>query len=100
MNENILSTSPPKYYGESMKRAIYKHRENNRDDYNERQRKYYEVKSNDVEWKEKFNQRCREANRKYREKKREENPPRPRGRPRKENINPNIVVPITDRELI
>ena len=89
-----MSGTPPKYYGENMKKAIYKHRENNRADYNERQRKYYEAKSNDVEWREKFNERCREANRKYREKKREENPPRPRGRPRKIFMRETADMPI------
>jgi len=91
--ENMCGT-PPKYYGENMKKAIYKHRENNRADYNERQRKYYEAKSNDIEWREKFNERCREANRKYREKKREENPPRPRGRPRKVFMRETADMPI------
>lgn len=86
MTEENRVGSPPKYYGESAKKAIYKHREANRDEYNERQRKYYSDKILDAEWKEKFNERCKEANRKYREKKRLSVPPRPRGRPRKESI--------------
>ena len=57
-----------KYYNENIKKAIYKHRENNRPAYNERQ---------------------------YREKKRQENPPKARGRPRK--IIPVSVPPILER---
>ena len=89
-----MSGTPPKYYGENMKKAIYKHRENNRADYNERQRKYYTEKCKSDEWREKFNERCREANKKYREKKREENPPRPRGRPRKIFMRETADMPI------
>ena len=81
-----LSGTPPKYYGEASKKAIYKHREKNREGYNERQRKYYTEKSLDEEWKQKFNDRCKEANRKYREKKALEHPPQPRGRPRKDGV--------------
>ena len=77
-----------KYYNENIKKAIYKHRDNNRPAYNERQRNYYAKLSDDPDWKQRFNERCREANRKYREKRRLEVPPRPRGRPRK------IVEPV------
>lgn len=80
-------------YTPAMKNAIYKHRENHRDDYNKRQRDYYTKFSENEDWKQKFNERCREANRKYREKKRGENPPRPRGRPRK-IIEDRVDIPI------
>ncbi len=84
-----------KYYNENIKKAIYKHRENNRPAYNERQRNYYAKLSEDAEWRTCFNERCREANRKYREKKRLENPPRARGRPRK--TIPVLDAPILER---
>tara|TARA_R100000951_G_C2497026_1_gene136240 strand:- start:208 stop:492 length:285 start_codon:yes stop_codon:yes gene_type:complete len=84
-----------KYYNENIKKAIYKHRENNRPAYNERQRNYYAKLSEDEEWRTCFNERCREANRKYREKKRLENPPKARGRPRK--TIPVLIPPILER---
>jgi len=71
------------YYRPSVKKAIMNYRAKNIVKYNEFQRQYYHIKKEDEEWKEKFNERCKEANRKYREKKRLESPPLPRGRPRK-----------------
>jgi ABC-type oligopeptide transport system ATPase subunit len=85
------STEPKKYYTQSVKKAIYKYRENNRDNYNERQRNYYAEKTSNEEWKAKFNERCKIANQKYRKLKAEQNPPKPRGRPRK------VLPPLVER---
>jgi hypothetical protein len=79
----LEETQPKTYYRPSVKKAIMIYRAKNIDKYNEFQRQYYHTKKGDDEWKGKFNDRCKEANRKYREKKRLENPPLPRGRPRK-----------------
>lgn len=81
MSENIEDTK--KYYTNSVKKAIYKYRDNNRDVYNERQRNYYADKKNDDDWKQKFNEKCKLYNKEYRRRKAEANPPKPRGRPRK-----------------
>ena len=70
-------------YTPAVKKAIDKYRSKNIDRYNELQRQYYETNKEDEEWKQKFNERCKENNKKYRERKRLENPPKPKGRPRK-----------------
>jgi type I site-specific restriction-modification system R (restriction) subunit len=70
-------------YTPAVKKAIDKYRSKNVDRYNELQRQYYETNKEDEEWKQKFNERCKENNKKYRERKRLENPPKPKGRPRK-----------------
>lgn len=70
-------------YTPAVKRAIDKYRSKNVEKYNELQRQYYNEAKEDEEWKQKFNERCKENNRKYRERKRLENPPKPKGRPRK-----------------
>lgn len=76
---------PPKknYYTDAVKRAIVTYREKHTEKYNEFQRNYYHTKKQDEEWNDKFKERCREANRRCREKKRENSPPAKRGRPRK-----------------
>lgn len=56
-------------YTESIKNAIYKHRANNLDAYNERQRDYYNKSKQDEEWYEKFKERCRKNNKAYRDRK-------------------------------
>ena len=63
-------------YTPAVKKAIDKYRSKNIDRYNE-------ANKEDEEWKQKFNERCKENNKKYRERKRLENPPKPKGRPRK-----------------
>ncbi len=70
---------------DSLKRAQAKYREKNVDKYNETQRLYYLNKKDDAEWREKHNEKCRIANAKYRQKKKEEKggDVKPRGRPRK-----------------
>jgi len=50
---------------------------------NELQKLYYNKAKQNEEWRKKFNERCKENNRKYRERKRLENPPKARGRPKK-----------------
>jgi len=70
-------------YTPAVKKAIDKYRSKNVAKYNELQRQYYNDAKEDDVWKQKFNERCRENNRKYREKKRLANPPKPKGRPRK-----------------
>ena len=70
-------------YTPAVKKAIDKYRSKNIHRYNELQRQYYEANKEDEEWKQKFNERCKENNKKYRERKRLENPPKPKGRPRK-----------------
>ena len=70
-------------YTPAVKKAIDKYRSKNVERYNELQRQYYESNKEDEEWKQKFNERCKENNKKYRERKRLENPPKPKGRPRK-----------------
>lgn len=69
-------------YTSAVKKAIDKYRSKNVEKYNELQRQYYNEAKEDEEWKKKFNERCREANKKYRERKRLINPPKPKGRPR------------------
>jgi hypothetical protein len=86
LDEQIKKTT----YTENVKKAIYKYREKNIEQYNSFQRMYYENKKNDTEWKKQFNERCRLNNAKYREKRRQDNPPKPKGRPRKPI--PNIVI--------
>ena len=71
------------YYTPAVKKAIMNYREKNVDKYNEFQRNYYHTKKSDEEWNNNFKERCRIANQKYREKKRENSPPLKRGRPRK-----------------
>jgi hypothetical protein len=68
----------------SQKRATEKYRLNNLDKFNENYRKYYDKKKEDPEWKLKFNERCKENNKRYREKMKLIHPPKKAiGRPRK-----------------
>jgi len=89
MNQEKKSTYTP-----AVKRAIDKYRSKNSEKYNELQRNYYNEAKEDEEWKKKFNERCKINNQKYREKKRLEKPPNPKGRPRKPipNISINSIA--------
>jgi|LauGreSBDMM110SN_4_FD.fasta_scaffold184986_1 hypothetical protein len=84
-------------YTQAHKRAQQKYREKNRAEYNEQQHKVYEKNKVDAEWKKRFNERSKENNKIYRQKKNEEklsNPnyePKKRGRPRKD-ISTNLLV--------
>jgi hypothetical protein len=82
-NEIVDIKEKKSSYTPAVKKAIDKYRSKNVDRYNELQRQYYETNKEDEEWKQKFNERCKENNKKYRERKRLENPPKPKGRPRK-----------------
>jgi len=90
--EQPLEQQEKKLCSDAMKRAMMKYRANNLERYSEIQRNYYNGNKDDPEWRAKFNARCRENNRKYREKLREANPPsRGRGRPKKSiQIGENI----------
>ena len=94
-NTNEFCSTFPKSgkstYTPAVKKAIDKYRSKNPEKYNELQRQYYNEAKEDEEWREKFNQRCKENNRKYRERKRLANPPNPKGRPR----NPTPIVMTT-----
>ena len=81
-------------YTPAVKRAIMKHREKNVDKYNEFQREYYHQQKEDPSWYEKFCLRCKEANKRYREKKRIELGAeiRQRGRQRIQPISREIEV--------
>ena len=85
-------------YTPAAKKAIDKYRICNVDKYNELQRKYYNVAKQNDEWRIKFNERCKENNKKYREKKRALNPPKPLGRPRKQ-IHINILDTLANLNL-
>jgi hypothetical protein len=93
MEQEQMAVFNKSTYTEAAKNAIYKYRSKNIEKYNEKQREYYEKSKQDEEWKQHFNERCRIANKKYREKKREilgENK-KSRGRPRK-----HIVIKINE----
>jgi hypothetical protein len=81
--EEQPETAVKTYYTPAVKKAIIAYRGRNTDKYNEFQRNYYHSKKTDEEWNERFKERCRIANQKYREKKRENSPPAKIGRPRK-----------------
>ena len=64
------------------------------DTYNQRHRRYYQKKRQDEAWRLKHNERCKEANARYRERQRQikidKGTYRPRGRPRKVDNEYNI----------
>jgi hypothetical protein len=75
-----------KYYTPAQKKAIIKYRANHKDQYNEQMRNIYGRKRQDEEWLKSRNEKAKEANKKYREKKKSATPPqeqKPRGRPKK-----------------
>jgi len=75
---------------ENLKKAFEKYRLNNVEKYNELQRKYYHKNKENEEWRNARNERARENNKRYREMKKLENPPKPRGRPKKPL--PKVVI--------
>ena len=92
-------------YTQAHRKAQQKYREKFPEKYCEIQRKLYEDKKQDEEWKKKFNERSRINNKKYREKKNKEileagGSIKPRGRPRKikEEKPEPIEVPIQNLE--
>jgi hypothetical protein len=90
MEEEKKSTYTP-----AAKKAIDKYRQKNAIKYNEKQREYYNEAKEDEEWRQKFNERCKVNNQKYRLKKKETlgDNVKPRGRPRK-------VMPTLNIDLI
>lgn len=75
----------PTTYTDSVKASIIKYRasEKGRGVYNDYMRRFYEDKVQDDEWRARHNERCKEYNKRYREKKRDGEEPKTRGRPRK-----------------
>lgn len=94
-------------YTQAHRKAQQKYREKFPEKYCEIQRKLYEDKKQDEEWKKKFNERSRINNKKYREKKNKEileagGVIKPRGRPRKnkDDLKPDpIETPIQNLEV-
>lgn len=85
-------------YTEAHRRAQQKYREKYPEKYNDAQRKLYDDKKKDDGWKQKFNERSRLNNKKYREKKKKEivdsgGSIKNKGRPRK-LVEEIINVPI------
>jgi hypothetical protein len=81
-------------YTQAHRKAQQKYREKFPEKYNEVQRKLYDDKKKDDEWKKKFNERSKLNNKKYREKKLQERIEsglelKPKGRPRK--FKPEII---------
>jgi hypothetical protein len=91
-------------YTQAHKKAQQRYREKFPEKYNDAQRKLYDDKKKDEEWKQKFNERSRLNNQKYREKKKKEiiesgGMIKGKGRPRK--IKPEIIdVPIMNIDNI
>jgi hypothetical protein len=85
-----LQTESKNYYTPAVKKAIMNYREKNIDKYNEFQRNYYHIKKTDEEWNNNFKERCRIANKKYRDKNRDSSTEKKRGRPKKQG---NQVFP-------
>jgi hypothetical protein len=89
VGEPVIEEPERKKYTQAHKDAQQRYRHKNPEAYCERQRKLYDKLKSDEEWKQKFNERAKVSNAKYREKKREEKMADPnyiakkRGRPRK-----------------
>lgn len=79
--DNIIETKTT--YTPSQKKAILSYRQKNKESYNEYERNYYHLKKTDDEWRIAFNERCKIANQKRRERLKEGSPPKSRGRPKK-----------------
>lgn len=91
-------------YTQAHRKAQQKYREKFPEKYNEAQRKLYDDKKKDDEWKKRFNERSKINNKKYREKKNKEillngGEIKPKGRPRKV-IQEVIDVPISNIDNI
>ena len=82
-------------YTNSVKKAINIYRNKNLEKYNENQRNYYQTAKTNEEWKQKFNERCKVNNKIYRDKKSLENPPKPKGRPKR----PMPIINVTEIPL-
>jgi len=73
-------------YTPAMKKAIMKHRMKNTEKYNAFHREYYQQQKANPEWYLKFCNRCKEASKRYRAKKKLEGGVKPRGRPRLNSV--------------
>ena len=87
-NIYIAMNPQPKYYNESVKKAVTAYRERNRDKYNEYTAEYIRKRATDPEWAETRRQKMSEYNKIYHQKKLEKKIAdgyvlKPRGRPRK-----------------
>jgi len=92
-----------KTYTQAHRKAQQRYREKYPDKYCETQRKLYDEKKKDEEWKKKFNERARLNNEKYRNKKKEEMLAqgieiKKRGRPRKQK-NEDLIANDSDEEI-
>jgi hypothetical protein len=86
-------------YSQAHRRAQQKYREKFPEKYCEIQRKLYDERKTDEEWKKRFNERSRINNKKYREKRNQAileagGEIKPRGRPRKEKVEEPINIAI------
>ena len=65
----LISIPTPKYYNHTVREAIYRYRSKNKEGYNQKCKDYYHKKMEDPEARRFHNARCREYNRKLRERK-------------------------------
>ena len=65
----LIEIPTPKYYNPTVREAIYRYRSKNREGYNQKCKDYYHKKMEDPEARRFHNARCREYNRKARERK-------------------------------
>jgi len=65
----LIDIPSPKYYNNTVREAIYRYRSKNQEGYNQRCKDYYHNKMKDPEARRFHNARCREYNRKARERK-------------------------------
>jgi len=92
-------------YTEAHFRAQKKYREKFPEKYLESQKKFYERKKQDEEWKKKFNERSKTNNKIYRDKLKEElikngGEIKKRGRPKKQNVNINTIKKNVENVII
>ena len=92
-------------YTEAHFRAQKKYREKFPEKYLETQKKFYERKKQDEEWKKKFNERSKTNNKIYRDKLKEElikngGEIKKRGRPKKQNVNINTIKKNVENVII
>jgi len=92
------SESQPKYYNETVKKAVDAYRERNREKYNEYCSNYVKKRLQDPEYAEARRIRVNEYNKAYQKQKRLERiangyVPNPRGRPRKQGTDGSPAPP-------
>lgn len=68
-NGKVLIQIPePKYYNNTVRESIYRYRSKNRENYNQKMKDYYHNKMKDPDARRFHNQRCKEYNRRRRER--------------------------------